>query len=547
MKTLFTTMKKTNLKYGRFVLFIVVSSIVMSVGMVFLYRLRGDLSEAVIAGDVNHFLWLLVFATGITIVRALFSAISTFLLARFTANGSYNLRKHFMNHFLRVPFAKVEQVASGERLSVYSNDLPKAEQFITSGITEFVGDFAAFVAALVFMLFISPAFTGVLFLTGIVIMLIMVVVSLPIKKKEQVSSEKEAKFNATVKDSLQNLSVVAAYSLDEELEKRYTAAYFDYFNYVKKVIRALVPVICVMGLVISAPIAVVHVVLAFSTLDGNLYLAEFVAFVATATFALGGMASVASHFSNLMSGAAKAKRFNDTTADALENFDTGVAVAHTGAVSLEFKNVSFAYNEEASVLDGTSFTIPAGGKVAIVGGSGSGKSTILKLLMGLYDASGGEIFVNGQNIAEISKEGIRNTFAYVPQNSFLFPQSIKDNITQGETDMPRLEKACADAEILDFINSLPNGFDTLLTESAENVSGGQRQRIAMARAFYKNAPVILFDEATSSLDPTTEAAILESLAKVAVGKTIILVAHRETAIAACDMVINLSNGKEIGA
>jgi ABC-type multidrug transport system fused ATPase/permease subunit len=200
------------------------------------------------------------------------------------------------------------------------------------------------------------------------------------------------------------------------------------------------------------------------------------------------------------------------------------------------------------VLEDVNLSIKAGSKMAIVGGSGSGKSTMLKLLLGLYEPTKGEIAINNKATTTYTKADLRNIFAYVPQDSFLFPESIGKNITlENEiADMARLEKACAEAGILDFINSLPDGLNSILTEGADNISGGQRQRIAMARAFYKNAPVILFDEATSSLDPATEAAILSSFANVAAGKTVIMVAHRPMAIAACDVIIVMENGKVAG-
>ena len=215
---------------------------------------------------------------------------------------------------------------------------------------------------------------------------------------------------------------------------------------------------------------------------------------------------------------------------------------------MAFENVNFAYADDApDVLRAVSFEIPAGSKVAIAGSSGSGKSTILKLLLGLYEPTSGKIRVLGNDAAAIGKYTLRDSFAYVPQDSFLFPVSIGENIT-GKNDIShqeqaRLEQSCRDAGILDFINGLPEKFDSILSESAENISGGQRQRIAMARAFYKDAPIILFDEATSALDPTTEAGILETLESAAKEKTVIMAAHRAAAKAFCDTVITLEGGK----
>jgi ATP-binding cassette subfamily B protein len=170
---------------------------------------------------------------------------------------------------------------------------------------------------------------------------------------------------------------------------------------------------------------------------------------------------------------------------------------------------------------------------------------VLKLLLGLYAPQEGRISVMGADSTEVSLHSLRDTFAYVPQDSFLFPESISENIT-GESeisDRSRLEKACHDAGILEFIESLSDGFDAILGESAENISGGQKQRIALARAFYRDAPIILFDEATSALDPTTEAAVLQSFNAISKDKTVLMVAHRFSAIDFCDYVVVMESGK----
>ena len=546
MKTLLTTARKAGLRYRWFLLIFTAISVVLALLAVSNNWVRGEMSEAVLYGEMRTFILFLGLVTGILVLNAVLSAISTIMLVKFSARGSYNLRKYFVNHFLRMPFSKLEKQATGEGLSVYSNDLPVAESYVTGNITSIIGDIAFFIASLAFILHINPRFTGILFLVSIGIGVLVALIALPSSWAEKKASEKEAKFNAVVNDSLQNLSVVAAYSLEDRLEKRYLAAYREYFKFQRYVYMAIVPVLMFTLIALLAPMTIINIVVGLSAIDGYVTVAEFFAFSATAQFAFMGLMSVAMDIGTFVTNTGRAKRFNETTADELEDLQSGEKLPT--AASIAFEDVIFAYGEgeeATTALGGVSFTIKPGSKVAIVGESGSGKSTILKLLLGLYRPQSGAITIGGVNSGGLAPTELRNNFAYVPQDSFLFPQSIGQNITLEDTiaDMPRLVKACESAGIIEFINSLPEKFDSVLTEASENISGGQRQRIAMARAFYKNAPVILFDEATSSLDPVTEAAILDTFDNASKGKTVIMVAHRRRTIAGCDTIITMAGGK----
>jgi len=255
----------------------------------------------------------------------------------------------------------------------------------------------------------------------------------------------------------------------------------------------------------------------------------------------------------VQTAAAGAKRLREIMIAEQENIEIGaisesLTQANNSDIAIAMDNLTFAYSNEEDVpptLDGITFQIKKGSRVAFIGGSGSGKSTILKLLMGLYTPQSGDIHIMGHNASDICLRSLRDSLAYVPQDSFLFPETIAQNIS-GEnevSDLPRLEKACSDAGILDFIKSLPNGYDSELGESAENISGGQKQRIALARALYKNSPIILFDEATSALDPATESEILTTFDAHTKNKTVLMVAHRLRAIGFCDIIAVMDKGK----
>jgi len=255
---------------------------------------------------------------------------------------------------------------------------------------------------------------------------------------------------------------------------------------------------------------------------------------------------------DVQAAAAAAKRLNETMIQEVEDINQGdiLNTQHNMQTVLTFDNVSFAYNKDEdtkAVLNNISFDIKQGEKVAFVGSSGSGKSTVLKLMLGLYQPDNGSIHLFEENTASLSLKSRRAAFAYVPQDSFLFPESILENIT-GSTQYvkPQLEKALTDAGINEFVHALPGGVHEVLVESGDNVSGGQKQRIALARAFYADSPIILFDEATSALDPMTEKAVLSSFDHLSQNKTLIMVAHRANVIDTCDRIIVMDEGNIVG-
>lgn len=215
--------------------------------------------------------------------------------------------------------------------------------------------------------------------------------------------------------------------------------------------------------------------------------------------------------------------------------------------ALEFKDVSFHYpdaQDNERVFEGLNFSVPAGQRVGLVGRSGSGKTTLTTLLLRLADLQAGEILVDGQNIADAAQKSLRRSIAYVPQEPLLFHRSIRDNIAYGRPEATEQEiiEAAKKANALEFIQQLPQGFDTMVGERGVKLSGGQRQRVAIARAILADAPILVLDEATSALDSESERLIQEALASLMEGRTAIVIAHRLSTVASLDRIVVLQDG-----
>jgi ATP-binding cassette subfamily B protein len=216
-----------------------------------------------------------------------------------------------------------------------------------------------------------------------------------------------------------------------------------------------------------------------------------------------------------------------------------------GGGAISFRRISFAYPSGQSVLKDFALEVPAGQKIGLVGRSGAGKSTIIALLQRLYDPAAGEVLVDGQNIARVTQESLRSSIAVVQQDISLFHRSLLENLRYGrpEANDEEVFRAVEAAKCTEFINQLPEGFDTLVGERGMKLSGGQRQRLAIARAFLMNAPIVLLDEATSSLDTESEQAIQEALSRLFKGRTVFAIAHRLSTLDAFDRIVVLDRGR----
>jgi len=225
----------------------------------------------------------------------------------------------------------------------------------------------------------------------------------------------------------------------------------------------------------------------------------------------------------------------------------GVGEFQANGGEIVFNNVQFAYDSRRTILEGVSFSVPIGHKVAIVGPSGAGKSTISRLLFRFYDVSGGSVKVDGQDVREITQASLRRAIGIVPQDTVLFNETIFYNIAYGDpsASVERIEEAARLARIHEFVMSTPDGYQTRVGERGLKLSGGEKQRVAIARMILKDPVIMLFDEATSALDTYTEREIQESLRDVSMNRTTLMIAHRLSTVIDCDEIIVLDGGRII--
>ncbi|MDR3207589.1 MAG: ABC transporter ATP-binding protein/permease [Oscillospiraceae bacterium] len=554
MKTFFALIRQNDIKYVRFFLFYLAAALAIALCTVFAARVTGSMGQAAqtaaqTAGETAVLVGLLLALAGFTGAKVVFSAAATLFSKRYIGKTEYKMRRRFAAYLAYISYRDFSQKNSGETLSLYTGDLPGAASFLTAFPFSQATQLTALAVSAVFLALIDPLLTLIYFVMFPPVIFIQALISKPLGARAMERSTRRAAFNAVVNDALQNPGAIVAYSLEGAMERRFQTAYDKYFEAGMGFARAMVR-LAGSGVVLAfLPSLVMTLVAGARAASGAMTVADFIAFTTIADASGSWLVMLGQDLSTMRQGAAQGRRLLESTAEPHEPLDTAEptpdAARATGeTAALRFDGVTFGYTEEQPVLRGLSFTVPVGVRAAVVGPSGCGKSTVMKLLLGLYEPQGGAIRIGGSDLRDLGKKALRSQVSYVPQDCFLLPVSLRENI-QGTWphDPVKLEMVCRDAGIWDYIQSLPQGFDTVLGEAAQTLSGGQRQRIAMARAFYRDAPVILMDEATSALDPVTEQAVLDAFYRVTAGRTALVVAHRPAAVTACDLILVLDGGQ----
>ena len=347
-------------------------------------------------------------------------------------------------------------------------------------------------------------------------------------------------------ETLDGKRVVKAYRLEDHAVARATHIVAERMKFLMKGARARAAATPSAEVLAGAGIAAVISYAAYRGMD----VASFTSFSAAMMLSYQSIRSVSNLYTALSEGSAAAARSYAILDAPIEVLDSSAVPLQLSPVpnraNIAFKNVRFEYqNAGAQALDGATFDIPAGKTVALVGPSGAGKSTILNLILRFYDVAGGVIEIDGQDVRSVSLATLRDSIALVTQEPFLFDETIADNIGCGRPGATRhdIEEAARAAAAHEFVQSLPQGYDTIAGEAGVRLSGGQRQRIAIARAILKDAPILLLDEATSSLDSESEREVQTALTRLMKDRTTLIIAHRLSTISDADKIVVLDRGR----
>ncbi len=361
-------------------------------------------------------------------------------------------------------------------------------------------------------------------------------------------NEADSHANTLAVDSLINYETVKYFGNEDYEQQRYGETVSQWEDAAVKSQTTLSSLNVGQSIIIASAVTLIMILASQGVVDGNMTLGDLVlvnAFLIQLFIPLNFLGIVYSQLKHALSDMDLMFRIIDERSEINDKPDAKELHINEGEV--RFEHVGFRYNEERSILNDIDFTIPAGHKIAVVGESGAGKSTLSRLLFRFYDVSQGRITIDGQDIRDVTQQSLRKAIGIVPQDTVMFNDTLYYNIAYAKPDASREEiiHAAELAHIDHFIQKLPDGYDTVVGERGLKLSGGEKQRVAIARTILKNPKIIVFDEATSSLDSKSEQIILDSLREVARNHTTLVIAHRLSTIIDADRILVMANGQII--
>ena len=500
-------------------------------------------------GKANHsFLKIMAFVVvGMIILRGITNFISNYCLAWVSGKVVMTMRRRLFKHLMFMPVSFFDRNSTGKLLSRITYDSEMIASSSSGSLITIVREGAYIISLLAVMFYTSWELTLVLFVIGPIIALLITIVSKIFRKLSKNLQDSMGELTATTEQMLKGHKVVLSFGGQLVEEERFNKVSNNMRRKGMKMVTADSISDPVVQIIASRALAVV-LFLATTPLiaEDNLSAGSFTVVFSSMLAMMRPLKSLTNVNSQFQRGMAACQTLF-AILDLEPEKDNGTYQAEPAKGELEFKNVSFAYQgKEELALNNISFSVPAGKTVALVGRSGSGKSTIANLVTRFYDIDQGEILLDGVNIQDYRLSNLRENCAVVSQQVHLFNDTIANNIAYAAQDKYSREEIIAAAKAayaLEFIEKLPQGFDTVIGENGASLSGGQRQRLAIARALLRNSPVLILDEATSALDTESERAIQSALDELKKDRTVIVIAHRLSTIENADEILVIDHGE----
>lgn len=510
------------------------------------YLLQPLMDDTLVAKQVESGRWIPLAFMGIFILRGLSGFATEASLGWIGRSVISDLRRQVFNKFLTLPVRFFDGQAAGPLLSKLTYNVEMVAESVTSVVTIAVRDILTVIAAIGVMLYHSPALTVFVAILFPIVGALVWLLGIAFRRYSSRIQDSVGEVTQVTDEIIRGNTVVKAFGGYEYERDRLAEVDEGNRKQNLKLIRVRSMGVAVTQVVFGFGIALVVFIAGKQSIDGVLSPGQFISFFSAMMLMLQPVRRITNVNATLQRGVAGADSLFSII-DEQDESDTGSYEIDRVQGRVRFDNVGFSYGDgDGSVIDKVSVSIGAGKTLAIVGHSGSGKSTLVSLLPRFYEIGSGDIFIDDVSIRDFKLGSLRNNISLVSQDVVLFNDTIRNNLAYGQLKScsdEELMKAAEAAHVLDFTNELPDGLETMVGDRGVLLSGGQRQRIAIGRALLKNAPVLILDEATSSLDTHSERRIQDALSVLMKDRTTLVIAHRLSTVEKADRIIVLDAGR----
>lgn len=520
-----------------------------SISLVF-PALTGDLVDSIVkTASTDVLMRTGMLFLGLLTVQAVIGYLVSVTTSRTTEQVIARLREDLFTHIIRLPLSVLTQRRVGELSSRLSSDLTQIQETFSFSILHMLRQLIFLVGSIVIIVSTSLPLTIPILAGTPVIVAIAVVIGRRIRKLSTQTQDALAQTATIVEESLQSIAAVKSYVQESTETIRYRDALAENVRLAIKGARLRAVFVTFIIFTIFGGIAAVILYGANMVATGAVTMGELLSFLMYAMFVGGALGSFAELVSQIQRSLGATVRLRELLDEPIERVEDSKVIdaAHQRLTSVTLDHVTFAYPErpDVAVIDQVSIGIASGERIAFVGESGAGKSTTAALIQRLYEPTSGTISYNNIPSSELGLIEVRRSVGIVPQDIVLFGGTIEQNIRYGRPDASEQDviEAAKNANAWEFIERFPDGLQTTVGERGIKLSGGQRQRIAIARALLKNPPILILDEATSSLDAESEHLIQEALERLMEGRTTIIIAHRLSTVRRCDRIMVFEKGK----
>ncbi|BAZ17894.1 ABC transporter-related protein [Calothrix sp. NIES-4071] len=496
----------------------------------------------------GQFLILAFFTVIVWVLESVFEYAYKRLWRNLSQQIQHNLRLDAYNHLQELELAYFEERSTGGLMSILSDDINQLERFLDGGASDIIQVVATVLIIGTGFLIVAPSVAWLAMLPIPFIIWGSFTFRKLLESRYADVRSKVGFLNSRLSNNISGITTIKSFTAEDYESARVAADSEAYKKSNAQAIKLSAAFVPLIRMLILAGFTVLLVFGGMAAVNGKISVGTYSILVFITQLLLWPLTRLGETFDLYQRAMASTNRVMDL-------LDTPITI-HTGDVRLspekvrgevELKNITFAYKDRFSIIKNVSLHIPAGKTIAVVGSTGSGKSTLVKLLLRLYEIQSGAITLDGTNIQQLNIRDLRSCIGLVSQDVFLFHGTVAENIAYGTfnaTDR-EIKMAAKVAEAHEFITSLPEGYETIVGERGQKLSGGQRQRIAIARAILKDPPILILDEATSAVDNETEAAIQRSLERITVNRTTIAIAHRLSTIRNADQIYVMEHGQFI--